>query len=166
MQDNSPAIHDIDALEAATGFASADLLAKVNRAGGPPALQKFTYGQLKAALDLLYAPLAVNAFSSYVALLNQTGTAAPVATVLNSSDANYLGVITWARSSAGIYTATRTGAFTQHKTVVLIQNRSLAVLIAATWTDANTITVSTATAAGVVEDADLVDASIEIRVYA
>lgn len=165
MQDNSPAIHDIDGLEAATAFAAADLMVKVSRPGGRVALEKYTYGQLKAALDLLYAPTAGSSYSAYVALLNQTGTAAPVATILNTSDSNYLGAITWVRSSAGVYTGTKTGRFTQHKTFMVIQSRSLAVLIAAVWTDADTITVSTATALGVAEDADLVDTSIEIRVY-
>jgi hypothetical protein len=48
----------------------------------------------------------------YKALLTQTGTNAPVATVLE----NTLGNLVWARSSSGIYTATLTGAFPLLKT--------------------------------------------------
>ena len=50
----------------------------------------------------------------YVALLNQTGTDAPVATVL----VNTLGgTLVWTRSFAGIYSATLSGVFTSGKTV-------------------------------------------------
>ena len=46
----------------------------------------------------------------YKAILTQSGTNAPVATVLNSGDANYLGDLTWLRISAGLYYCDLTGA--------------------------------------------------------
>ena len=51
----------------------------------------------------------------YVAIVNQSGTAAPSATVLE----NTLGIApTWARTSAGIYTLTATGLFNVAKTFI------------------------------------------------
>jgi hypothetical protein len=51
---------------------------------------------------------------TYKALLNQTGTNAPIATVLE----NTIGNIVWGYTAEGIYTATLTGAFTANKTIV------------------------------------------------
>src|SRR3989337_2171151 len=51
-------------------------------------------------------------YKKYVALLTQTGTNAPVATVLE----NTIGNIVWARGGTGQYTAALTGAFTINKT--------------------------------------------------
>lgn len=61
--------------------------------------------------------LASAAYKVYVALLTQTGTSAPTATVL----ANTLGgTVVWARTGTGGYTATLSGAFTVNKTIVLV----------------------------------------------
>ena len=54
---------------------------------------------------------------SYRATLTQTGTAAPVATVM----ANGIGAIVWGYGAPGNYTATLTGAFTTNKTWATIQ---------------------------------------------
>ena len=48
----------------------------------------------------------------YTALLSQSGTSAPTATVLE----NTLGTVVWTRSEAGIYIGTFTGGFTLNKT--------------------------------------------------
>ena len=54
-------------------------------------------------------------YKSYVAILTQTGTAAPtVATVLDNTLG---GTIVWTRTAAGNYTGTLTGAFTASKTI-------------------------------------------------
>lgn len=45
----------------------------------------------------------------YKAILTQSGTNSPVVTVLNSSDANYLGNLTWNRLDVGQYGASKTG---------------------------------------------------------
>lgn len=53
----------------------------------------------------------------YVALLTQTGTNAPVATVLE----NTLGDVVWSYDSIGSYFGTLVGAFPQDKTALFIQ---------------------------------------------
>lgn len=54
----------------------------------------------------------------YVALLTQSGTSDPVATVLNGSDSDYLGDIVWTRGSAGYYNGTLLGVFIENKTLL------------------------------------------------
>jgi len=54
-------------------------------------------------------------YKSYVALMSQTGTAAPIAIELENS----LGNIVWTRASAGIYNGTLSGSFPITKTFVL-----------------------------------------------
>ncbi len=49
----------------------------------------------------------------YTALLSQSGTDAPVATVLQNTLG---GTLVWARTGVGVYTATLAGAFTENKT--------------------------------------------------
>ena len=63
----------------------------------------------------------------YRALLSQTGTNAPVATVLE----NTLGNIVWTRDSAGTYFGTLTGAFLENKTFtpIFINNSGLSQVI-------------------------------------
>lgn len=56
-------------------------------------------------------------YSSYIALLNQTGTNAPVATVLE----NTIGNIVWTRTGVGTYFGTLSGAFPVTKTYPVIQ---------------------------------------------
>lgn len=56
-------------------------------------------------------------YTSYVALLSQTGTSAPTATVLESS---LSGTVVWSRSGAGQYTATLAGSFDLQKTFVIL----------------------------------------------
>lgn len=55
----------------------------------------------------------------YTALLTQTGTDAPVATVLENTLG---GTVVWARSSAGEYSGTLNGAFPENKTWCGITN--------------------------------------------
>lgn len=45
-------------------------------------------------------------FKVYRAVITQTSTSAPTVTVLNSTDGNYLGDVTWSYVSAGVYTGT------------------------------------------------------------
>lgn len=52
-------------------------------------------------------------YRSYTALLTQSGTDAPIATVLE----NTLGDIVWSRNSPGAYIGTLTGAFVPNKVV-------------------------------------------------
>ena len=53
-------------------------------------------------------------YKVYTALLTQSGTNAPVATVLE----NTLGDIVWSYNSIGIYHATSIGSFTENKTIL------------------------------------------------
>jgi hypothetical protein len=57
-------------------------------------------------------------YLSYVALLTQTGTSAPVATVLDNTLG---GSVVWVRGSQGIYTATCNGQlFDETKTILIV----------------------------------------------
>ena len=104
--------------------------------------------------------------ATYSALLNQTGTAAPVATVLGQ---NSIGAIVWARSAQGVYTGTLSAAFTALKTSLKVFNNvakdNMYVLLR---TSANVITLTSASnAAGTItaNDALLTDTLVEIEVY-
>ena len=55
----------------------------------------------------------------YRALLSQSGTDAPVATVLENSLG---GTVVWTRSGAGYYIATLAGAFPDNKTLISLMN--------------------------------------------
>lgn len=55
-------------------------------------------------------------YKEYVAILTQTGTSAPVATVLNKNAPNYLGDVTFTYTGVGIYEGTLTGKLTVGKT--------------------------------------------------
>lgn len=95
-------------------------------------------------------------YKSYVALLTQTGTAAPTATELE----NTIGSILWARTSAGLYTATLSGAFPSGKTFVRINPNTAGVSAIVLRTNDNIITVSTSSS-----DGQLSLNPFEIRVY-
>lgn len=60
----------------------------------------------------------IRPYKIYSAILNQSGTVAPVATVLE----NTIGAVIWSRSSAGTYLATLTGAFPNLKTQIFTQS--------------------------------------------
>ena len=58
-------------------------------------------------------------YKVYTALLSQTGTNAPVATVLENTLG---GTVVWSRDSAGFYRGTLTGAFVNNKTTINISS--------------------------------------------
>lgn len=108
----------------------------------------------------------------YVALLSQTSTSAPVATVLK----NTIGTIVWAYTSAGVYTATLADAFTVGKTVIRINNAGIGSaspeIIEALHTSKDVITVRTYLQHTGGDDNDMAgtnailsDMAIEIVVY-
>lgn len=105
-------------------------------------------------------------YEVYTALLTQTGTNAPVATVLENTLG---GTVVWSRSGVGIYLGTLSGAFPQNKTAVtanIISGDSIAVITSSAQVGDNTVRVFTAdgpasTGSGV-EDWEI---SISIRVY-
>lgn len=96
--------------------------------------------------------------------LNQTGTNAPVLTVIKDT---LLG--TWARTAVGTYTLTKTGAFTANKTVPIddIYTDQLGNLFKINRTSADVITLLTYAAANtsVLSDGVLIDRFINIEVY-
>lgn len=104
-------------------------------------------------------------YKTWTAIIAQTGTADPTATVLKN---NLGGTIVLDRpSSAGVYTLTLVGAFTAQKTAffLTVGTGSTAVMARAAHTSADVITVTTANASATA--ADLVGTvHIEIRVYA
>lgn len=111
------------------------------------------------------APAGNVAVKTYRALVSQSGTAAPTATVLENSLG---GTVVWARSSTGTYTATLTGAFTSAKT--FIQHPGEAGTIAAlknvlgSRTSADVVTFTTGSG-GTLEDSVLSTYSVTIFVY-
>lgn len=74
-----------------------------------------TYASTKALVDGLSSVSVVKPFI-YKAIITQTGTSDPVATVIYS---NYVGSIVWTRTGVGNYRATLTGAFPAAKTFVM-----------------------------------------------
>ena len=100
-------------------------------------------------------------YKKYIALLNQTGTNDPTATVLENTLSSG---ITWSRSTTGEYEGTLTGEFTNNKTFVLITLTQSGQVLAGRKTD-NKVQVYTFTDLGVAIDGYLTNASIEIRVY-
>ncbi|MFV5696687.1 hypothetical protein ACM55G_14755 [Flavobacterium sp. LB3P122] len=107
-------------------------------------------------------------YKVYTALLTQSGTTAPVATVLD----NTLGPISFGYSSAGSYTINLSGGvfFTDNKTVVFCTKDTLSptgtggVMIRGNRSSNSTVNITTVTSAGGI-DGQIVNSSIEIRVY-
>ena len=102
---------------------------------------------------------AVLGYTSYAALLVQSGTGAPVATVMQNTTG---GTIAWSRNSSGNYSGVITGGtFTTDKTLVLINQGGSTSTANIQW-GSSTTTISVITGA----DDLLAKASVEIRIYA
>ena len=103
-------------------------------------------------------------YSSYTALLTQTSTDAPVATVLSS---NLTGTFTWARTDVGVYTLTASAAtFTESKTIVFLNPGSSVSLISAERTSDTVLTVKTfVPSSGAAVDAAITNGAFEVRIY-
>ncbi len=98
----------------------------------------------------------------YVALLTQTGTSAPTATVLDNTLG---GTLVWTYDSVGTYIGTLTGAFTLDKTAVLISGVYKGSVVGSRKTN-NTIQITTtATSTNTEANALLDSTTIEIKVY-
>lgn len=86
----------------------------------------------------------IRPYKVYTAWLTQSGTGAPVATILE----NEIGNIVWVRNSAGNYQGNLTGAFDQNKTLVIPpqQDNTIDVgfpFFSAGWNDNNSVYVLT-----------------------
>ena len=84
----------------------------------------------------------------YRALLTQSGTAAPVATVLENTLG---GTVVWTYADVGLYVGTLTGAFTENETWISQVNASISLdgaisfnLATSFWNSADDIKVQTA----------------------
>lgn len=98
-------------------------------------------------------------YTSYVALLTQASTAAPVATVLSN---NLTATLTWARTGTGTYTLTASAAtFTANKTIVFFNNGN-----AAPNSNQWTRTSDTVLTLTIGIDNALTNGSFEVRIYA
>lgn len=107
-------------------------------------------------------------YAVYQALVTQTSTNAPSASVKKTNFGSV--VLTWARTSAGLYTCTADSPiFTANKTVVIMSN-PLATLVSyfGVITSTSVITFTTgllAAGVAVATDALLTNSLVEIRVY-
>ncbi len=115
-----------------------------------------------SAGDIASLASGSTAYDSYVALLTQTGTAAPVATVLSN---NLTATLTWARTGTGIYTLTANAAtFTANKTIVFLNNGSdltATQVPPIVWTRTSDTVLTITTGA----DAAITNGSFEVRIY-
>jgi hypothetical protein len=105
-------------------------------------------------------------YTVYTALVTQTGTGAPVATILkNNTGATF----TWARTAGGTYTVTaNSNIFTTNKTVVFMNyGNPTSDGLPPKWvrTSDTVITVTTQDEQAVLDDAVLNGAAFEIRIY-
>ena len=94
-------------------------------------------------------------YKGYVANLSQTGTSAPIATVM----VNEIGDITLSRVGAGEYAIASSSLFVNGKTTVNINNSTNGDVISASYDSANLITITTS------GDSQLSNTTVEIRVY-
>ena len=105
-------------------------------------------------------------YTVYTALLTQTGTGAPVATILKN---NTTATFTWARTAGGTYTITaNSNIFTANKTVVFMNyGNPTSDGLPPKWvrTSDPVITVTTQDEQAVLDDAVLNGAAFEIRIY-
>ena len=98
-------------------------------------------------------------YTVYTALLTQTGTAAPVSTILkNNTGATF----TWAKTSSGTYTITASSnVFTSNKTLVFYNLGEYTFSVGQSWVRTSD-TVITISPSG---DGRITNGSFEIRIY-
>ena len=138
-----------------------NLVDKVQVNGTISALPATTANQVvvKSQLDAVARPYKV-----YTAIIQQSGTNAPVATVLENTLG---GTLVWGRTSAGVYTGTLTGAFAFNKTVCFATSASANATNkkGIGITNANFVTLRATNSVDVESDGVVGGLSIEIRVY-
>lgn len=99
-------------------------------------------------------------YKVYTALMTQTGTDAPVATVLE----NTIGVIVWTYVNVGEYLGTLAASFPSAKVVCFISGLTLSAY-SIQREDNDSVSITTRDFGGVVQDGQLLNTPIEIRVY-
>ena len=113
---------------------------------------------------------SVNSFNSapykkYTALLTQTGTNAPVATVLENTLG---GEVVWSYDGVGEYLGTLAGAFPQDKTIRIIGSPTggIGAQVNCLWTgSADIIYIESLDITASPTNGELSDTTLEIRVY-
>ena len=118
-----------------------------------------TWGQVQAA---------ARPYKVYTALLTQTGTNAPIATVLENTLG---GTVIWSRVSTGTYVGTLAGVFAVNKTICFHQRSSdltsssaFDYSMSSAQASTNTVDLKS-TLAGGLADGLIIRSSVEIRVY-
>lgn len=117
-------------------------------------------GESKQTTTQDIADLGGASYLVYVALLSQTGTDAPVATVLENTLG---GTVVWSYNDVGSYYATLANAFTAGKTFVLLSGNG--GLMGSNIMSANAIEIYSYNSSGIQENEYIQTAPIEIRVY-
>ena len=143
---------------AAGTVTTSDLILGVDTSNSKNTTKTFTAG------DIASLASGSTAYDSYVALLTQAGTAAPVATVLSN---NLTATLTWARTGVGVYTLTANAAtFTANKTIVFLNAGSTIPLISSEITSDTILTVKTfVPSSGAAVDASITNGAFEVRIY-
>lgn len=127
---------------------------------------KVQYDKIKEIIDALNTAqedivTITPTYQVYTALLNQSGTDAPVATILE----NTLGAtIVWARTLAGNYTGIISGNFTSAETFVTANVNAYGFRTLC-YEDSGIINILTESAAVTPGDDLLINYPVEIRVY-
>ena len=120
-----------------------------------PTTNNFTVSDVSSLFNLGY--------KVYVASLIQTGTAAPVATVLQNTTG---GTFTWSRTSGGQYKATISGITLPANKVVIFENATGDLNLGGKITSSTVIDIDQfSSGGGGYADGMLAGTSIEIRIY-
>lgn len=118
-------------------------------------------------LALLEGSGGEGSYKVYTALLNQSNTSAPVATVLENTLG---GDVTYERNDEGVYIATATGLLTLNKTMVFTSNQGYGpgsgfTIVSTNNLNANRFYLHAGTSDTSPGDSLLVNTPLEIRVY-
>jgi hypothetical protein len=107
---------------------------------------------------------ALYIYDTYVALLNQSGTSAPVATVSHST---FPSLITWTRTSSGKYVGTLAGGFPAGKTIITLGafEKTWGEDVRAYRINDDTIAVESGTSTDFINDGVITNLPIDIKVY-
>jgi hypothetical protein len=110
-------------------------------------------------------PIDSRPYKAYVSIFNQSGTSAPVSTIIFE---NNIGSIVWTRTTVGTYVGTLSGAFTASKVIGFLTNTgvnsSTPINVKISSSSVNTIDVLSYVN-GVLADSAMNNMSLEIRVY-
>ena len=129
---------------------------------GTPTAPTATLGTNTTQIATTAFVQAIRPYKVYTALLTQTGTSAPTATVLE----NTLGAtIVWTRSNVGIYVGTLSGVFTANKTYTSNTFGSFSGFAQFSSSSVNTVNINSTNSSGSLTDGLINGNSIEIRVY-